>query len=333
MKALFLLLMVASAFGEVVSPDEAAKRVGKMVTVEMVVKSTGQNSNGNYVELYSTTQWQDPSCFFVRLTETVAAKLRRLGIQDMERHFRDRVVRVTGVVNWLSFEDKTKRWPCSVVSDLEALEVRPPRYEYREITGFKVYLHPELQRHPDGLKTALEELTAQLNAITQKVPAARVAQLRTVPIRLEWARTEHAANYGWDEPPGWDDADPAAGAAVTLNNATLFVSWSRHGQPWMVMHELAHAYQHRFLDGDHHAGIRKAYANAMGKKLYASVAYVGGGKKEAYATKDAREYFAELTEAYFGKNDYYPFTREDLKVHDPVGFELMREVWETPAVH
>ena len=32
------------------------------------------------------------------------------------------------------------------------------------------------------------------------------------------------------------------------------------------------------------------------------VAYVHGGKKRAYALNNAQEYFAELTETYFGKN-------------------------------
>ncbi len=40
-----------------------------------------------------------------------------------------------------------------------------------------------------------------------------------------------------------------------------------------------------------------------------------------------QEYFSELTEAYFGKNDFFPFTRDELKQHDPAGFALMEEAW------
>jgi hypothetical protein len=32
---------------------------------------------------------------------------------------------------------------------------------------------------------------------------------------------------------------------------------------------------------------------------------------------DFLKYFADLTEAYFGKNDFFPFNREDLKKYDP----------------
>ena len=40
--------------------------------------------------------------------------------------------------------------------------------------------------------------------------------------------------------------------------------------------------------------------------------------------------FAELSEAYFGRNDFYPFTRKELEKHDPAGYRLMRETWGDP---
>jgi hypothetical protein len=68
----------------------------------------------------------------------------------------------------------------------------------------------------------------------------------------------------------------------------------------------------------------------MDRGLYARVRYVHGGEQKAYATTDPKEYFAETSEAYFGKNDFYPFTREELKRFDPVGFQLMEQVWGQP---
>ena len=62
----------------------------------------------------------------------------------------------------------------------------------------------------------------------------------------------------------------------------------------------------------------------------AGVEFVTGGKRKAYAKTNRAEYFAELTEAYFGKNDFYPFTRAELEKHDPVGFKLMKDAWGDP---
>ncbi len=35
----------------------------------------------------------------------------------------------------------------------------------------------------------------------------------------------------------------------------------------------------------------------------------------------------EGTEAYFYRNDFYPFVRAELKEHDPVLHDLLEEIW------
>jgi hypothetical protein len=40
-----------------------------------------------------------------------------------------------------------------------------------------------------------------------------------------------------------------------------------------------------------------------------------------------QEYFAELSEAYFGTNDIYPFVRAEVREHDPEGYRMLRKVW------
>jgi hypothetical protein len=39
------------------------------------------------------------------------------------------------------------------------------------------------------------------------------------------------------------------------------------------------------------------------------------------------EFFASLSEAYFGTNDYFPFTRDDLKAFDPDSYRVISEAW------
>jgi hypothetical protein len=41
----------------------------------------------------------------------------------------------------------------------------------------------------------------------------------------------------------------------------------------------------------------------------------------------ANEYFAETSEALFSRNDFFPFTRDELKQHDPEMFALLEELW------
>ena len=64
-----------------------------------------------------------------------------------------------------------------------------------------------------------------------------------------------------------------------------------------------------------------------GQKLYDKALHFQGKSVRAYAAQDHKEYFAEGTEAYFYHNDFYPFARAELKLHDPVLHDLLVEIW------
>jgi dipeptidyl-peptidase-4 len=51
-----------------------------------------------------------------------------------------------------------------------------------------------------------------------------------------------------------------------------------------------------------------------------------------YALTDHKEYFAEGTEAFFNRNDFYPFVRAELEKHDPTLHNLLLEIWGEPRV-
>ena len=40
------------------------------------------------------------------------------------------------------------------------------------------------------------------------------------------------------------------------------------------------------------------------------------------------EFFAEMTESYFGVNDFFPFNRAELKEAEPEIHRLLGQVWE-----
>lgn len=103
--------------------------------------------------------------------------------------------------------------------------------------------------------------------------------------------------------------------------------------PNFALHELAHAYHDRVLGFDQ-ADIIAAYNKAKAAGKYDKVQRQDSeGRKRldrAYAMTNHKEYFAECTEAFFSKNDFFPFTREELKAHDPDMFELLKAVWDRP---
>ena len=146
-------------------------------------------------------------------------------------------------------------------------------------------------------------------------------------IWIEWAHPKHPCMC-YHISPDWlreHGMNPQKAGAVEIANCKNFLKWT-HEQPWMVLHELAHGYHHQVLGHDHKE-IRDCYEQAKASKSYESVLHWDGRKVRAYALRNDQEYFAELTEAYFGTNDFYPFVRAELKQHDPAMFEILEKVW------
>ena len=205
-------------------------------------------------------------------------------------------------------------------------------YQERDIQGFTVLVNRHLLEHQREANAAIRELESQLRRVSRVVPPPPLAELRKVRIWMEWAnRPDKAAEFHpsarWLRKNGYN---PEKAGCVEIANARNFLKWSREDQPWAAFHEMAHAYHFRVL-GERSRSVLNAYQHAMDDHLYDSVRYVHGGMKRAYAAENPKEYFAEISEAYFGKNDFYPFTRADLKKHDRAGFQLMQQVWGPPG--
>ncbi len=126
-------------------------------------------------------------------------------------------------------------------------------------------------------------------------------------------------------------SDPHMAGGVEISNCANFLDWT-HQQPFMVLHELAHAYNFKFMKGGFkNQLIKNAFALSMQNGKYNHVLHWDGKIAKAYATTNQMEYFAECTEAYFGQNDFFPFVNAELKTFDPVAYKLMQEVWGNPV--
>ena len=78
--------------------------------------------------------------------------------------------------------------------------------------------------------------------------------------------------------------------------------------------------------------IKAAYERAKASGVYEEVErWFGNGRpntqERAYAMTNPMEYFAESTEAFFSRNDFFPFTRAELKQHDPQMEKLLVRLW------
>jgi len=97
--------------------------------------------------------------------------------------------------------------------------------------------------------------------------------------------------------------------------------------PWGILHELAHAYHHQVIGFDNKE-IIKAYEKFKASGHGENCLHYSGKLVEHYALTDHKEFFAEMTEAYFGTNDYYPFNHGELKQAEPEIYQLIKKIWK-----
>lgn len=203
-------------------------------------------------------------------------------------------------------------------------------YRSRLVEGWNVLVLEAFERDdPARAADVLHLLGCQLALVARNVPAEPLAQLREVTIWVERDEPHHPC-MAYHPDPGWlrnHGMNPEKAGCVEIADAKNFLDWC-HAQPWMVFHELAHAYHHRFLpDGFENAEVRAAYAAALAAGTYESVLHIAGRRERAYALTNPQEYFAETSECFFGTNDFYPFVRAELREHDPAGAAMLAKLW------
>jgi hypothetical protein len=226
---------------------------------------------------------------------------------------------------------------CSLVAAGDAK--RADNSQVRNIAGWSVHINRQLlASNTPATSRALELLQAQLEEIKRVVPAAAVVELQKVPLWIspeypnKPPRAEYHPGVGWLREQG---RDPAMVKGVEFTNVRIFEAETRR-MPNFALHELAHAYHDRVIvDGFQNAEIKAAYERAKAGGKYDSVERQDSeGRKRldrAYALTNPQEYFAETSEAFFSRNDFYPFNRDELKQQDPQMFALLKKLWRGDA--
>ena len=207
----------------------------------------------------------------------------------------------------------------------------PTAHTTRNIEGWTVRVDGRLlkDQHAAVGERALKLLESRLVAITFVVPEKSLAKLRAVTIQLD-------LNYGGLVPmqyhpdAGWLKEHGCSGKLVKCVHIPEVEDFLEptgiHSQPWVVLHELAHGFHDQMI------GFEDARVIAVWKKFcdsgkYKSVLTTSGKMGGHYGLADPKEFFAEMTECYFGSNDFYPFVSGELKQAEPAAFALLAEIW------
>lgn len=208
--------------------------------------------------------------------------------------------------------------------------------EARDISGWQVLIAKKLpETEADDTAKALDGLKQMLDEIVRVVPATAVTEMKKVPLYFSPSYQPGRSGAEFHPAAGWlrdNGRDPEMALGVEFSGVHDFEAEMRR-MPNFALHELAHAYHFRSLrDGFENDEIEATYKRAKQSGLYDRVERtLGNGKanafERAYAMTNAMEYFAETTEAYFSRNDFFPFTRDELLRHDPEMHALLEKLW------
>lgn len=212
---------------------------------------------------------------------------------------------------------------------------KPTSHTKRNVEGWTVRVDDRLLKpeNKEKLDRAIRFLEAKLVDIKIVVPEDKVKKLQTINIILDLTHgklgpMQYHPGAGWLTTNGYS-ADivkcvhlPRIDDLVTKRNT--------NEQPWVILHELAHAYHDQFLGFDE-PRIKDAYENYKKSGRGDMTLLYNGKRVKHYALTNEMEFFAEMTEAYFGTNDFFPFNRAELKESEPQIYEVLKNTWDSPA--
>lgn len=220
-----------------------------------------------------------------------------------------------------------------LLQSIAAADDTTPRFDpvQRTIEGWTVHVDPSLidGEHSEEGRRALKMLANHLQRISILVPEETLPKLQTIEI---WIEHDHPELKAMQYHPSrkWlveHGHDPRLTRKVHITRASQLLSREQMlKHPAVILHELAHGYHDQVLGFDH-PDVVATFEAARDAGIYENVLLYTGRSVRHYGLNNHKEYFAEGTEAYFYRNDFYPFVRAELKHHDPALHDLLGRLW------
>jgi hypothetical protein len=188
-----------------------------------------------------------------------------------------------------------------------------------KIQDFEVMIHTKIVEDKKLLHDVQMEAARQLHHIEQSVPKEALKVLRQVRVWIVRHGQPNESSAVYHPDPRWlrdNGYNPDMGGGIAVPDADRFLEFSKTKHFNILLHEMAHAYEYKVL-GHENPELKATYRRALDAGLY----------RDTYHRHSHHEYFAELTEAYFGKNDYFPRTKEEAKQYDPLGVRFLEKAW------
>ena len=196
---------------------------------------------------------------------------------------------------------------------------RPVGHELRQIHGWIVAIDHRLLDDKTG-DTALALLETELRYISEKIPEKHAKKLQAIPIYLDkthgrFRGETYHPELQWLVDHGYD---PSLWRCVQVTRVDDFCDAARREtEPHPLLHQLIHGYQDLAFGGFESPEIVAGYER-----------FKKNCKGPHPALLRPREYFLEMSLAYFNIGRVDPKTAAALKRDDPETFRLIEACWQ-----
>lgn len=201
------------------------------------------------------------------------------------------------------------------------------KYYKTDIKGWTVYVSPLLRELRAYSRRMLKLLEYKLYLMDIYMPADSLDKLKTIPIwlELEDKAVPYIAYHCSKKNLKNKGLNPDKLNAIEIGSSRNFERWQEF-QKYVLLRYLAYAYYDKYLQKQK-PRIDSAYSKILMDGLYTSVLRFDGRKVRHPALNNAKEYFARMTESYYGLSDHYPFIQFELHQYDPNAPDLLTKLW------
>ena len=208
------------------------------------------------------------------------------------------------------------------------------RWKSSRLRGWTVQVRdPWPASESPGPGPAFPLLESQIRKFERLVPVPAHRYLRSTTLWLSPAYPGVRPTAEYHPGADWlvqNRRDPAMVKGIEFTDVPRLAEEVER-MPVLLLHELAHAWHDQVLGFDH-PEIAAAWGRALqsGKLDKVERRLVGRTDRPIerhYGLSNPQEFFAEMSEAWFDVNDFFPYDRKQLVELDPESARLIERMW------
>ncbi|KAK9709942.1 hypothetical protein K7432_008709 [Basidiobolus ranarum] len=231
----------------------------------------------------------------------------------------------------------------------------PPTSDYVQlnVSGWRIYKHRSVK---DETIPVLRYKLDQYLRID--IPWYRQGHAKQIAIWIDpdhhdcrtcgkWYKPEKNPSHGFLAQQG---LNPDKAGAVILTPEALLYDRCNYNQPFLLLHELAHAYMglnphikeqvsKYFQSWSQRWGKNAYFQNAQRRAMMiwnnchppaCETVENRYGSERAYALTNQNEFFGVMSETFFGISDFLPSNGWKMRQLDPETYEFIKKMWDLP---